>query len=165
MGRAALMFLLDTDVVAELRQGVRADALLVAWAAALTREHLFLSAISLLDLENAAAEQGRRDKAAGVRLLRWIDTQVVPAFEGRILPVDAAVVQRRRHIALADPRDALIAATAAVQGLTIATRRLPAFKAAKIKLVDPWKHAPDETDWRQANQAEPHWLKTLFVRA
>lgn len=156
------MFLLDTDVVAELRLGARADALVAAWARSVTREHFFVSTISLLDLEAAAA----RDKVHGPRLRRWIDDQLLPAFADRILPVDTAVVRRRRSIPLPDPRDALIAATALEQGLTVATRRPPAFKAAKVKLLDPWKQpAAEETDWRHANRGEPHWLKTLFVRA
>lgn len=160
------MFLLDTDVVAELRRGAQADGPPAEWAGGLTREHLFLSAVSLLDLENAAARHVTRDKAGGLRLQRWIDEQVLPAFDGRILPVDAAVVRRRRALALSDPRDALIAATALEQGLTIATRRLPAFKAAKVKLLDPWTYtAGEDTDWRHASRGEPHWLKTLFVRA
>ena len=156
------MFLLDTDVVAELRRGAQADAALAGWARSVTRDHLFISAVSLLDLESAAAYP--RDKAQGARLQRWIDEQVLPAFDGRILPVDAAVVRRRRGL-LPDPRDALVAATALVQGLTVATRRIAAFKPAKVKLFDPWAYkAEDETDWRHAHRDEPHWLKTLFAR-
>ena len=48
----------------------------------------------------------------------------------------------------------------------LATRRIAAFKAAKAKLIDPWQQAPaEDTDWRHADRGEPHWLKTLFVRA
>lgn len=159
------MFLVDTDVVVGLRLGARADPSLAAWASAAPREHLFLSAASLLDLEQAAARQAPRDKAQGLRLQRWIDEQVVPAFDGRILPVDVAVVRRRRAVALAEPRDALVAATALEAGLTIATRRGAAFKGAKIRTLDPWRHVvEDDTDWRRASLAEPHWLKSLFVR-
>lgn len=159
------MFLVDTDVVAALRLGARADPALVAWASAAPREHLFLSTISLLDLESAAARHVPREKAQAARLQRWIDEQVVPAFEGRILPVDLAITRRRRGVALAEPRDALIAATALEQGLTIATRRGAAFKGLKIRTLDPWRHVvEDDIDWRRASLAEPHWLKSLFVR-
>lgn len=160
------MYLLDTDVVIELQRGAQGDAAVTAWASGLTRDHLFLSAISLLDLENAAARPGVREKARMIRLQRWIDEQVVPAFAGRILPVDADVIARRRALRLGDPRDALIAASALQHGLTIATRRVAAFKATKLKLFDPWKYTSEEDlDWRQANRGEAHWLKTLFVRA
>ena len=157
------MFLLDTDVIAELRRGSGADAALAKWACTAPREQFFLSAVTLLDLEHAAAS---RDKPHALRLRRWIDEQVLPAFEGRVLPLDAAIVARRRAVTLSDPRDALIAATALDKGLTLATRRGAAFKPAKVRLIDPWSYAAeDDVDWRQASRNEPHWLKTLFVRA
>lgn len=160
------MFLLDSDVVAELRRGAQAEAAVAAWAGGLAPEQLFLSAVSLLDLEAAAIRRPPRERAQAVRLQRWIDEQVLPAFAGRIVPVDAAIIVRRRAVALPDPRDALIAATALDRGMTLATRRTGAFKSVKIKLIDPWHHvAGDDLDWRRASRSEPHWLKTLFVRA
>jgi predicted nucleic acid-binding protein len=160
------MFLLDTDVVAELRRGAQADAAVAAWAGSLAPEQLFLSAVSLFDLETAAARHAPREKAQTVRLQRWIDEQVLPAFAGRIVPLDAAIVGRRRSVTLSDPRDALVAATALDRGMTLATRRTAAFKSAKLKLIDPWQWtAEDDLDWRRASRSEPHWLKTLFVRA
>lgn len=166
MGREALMFLLDTDVVAELRRGAMADTAVAAWAGSLSPEQLFLSAVTLLDLENAASRDSAREKAQAARLQRWIDEQVLPAFAGRIVALDAAVIARRRTLAMSDPRDALVAATALERGMTLATRRSAAFKQAKVKLIDPWQYAPeDELDWRRASRSEPHWLKTLFVRA
>ncbi len=166
MGREALMFLLDTDVVAELRRGAKADTAVAAWAGSLSPEQLFLSTVTLLDLENAAARHNAREKAQAARLQRWIDEQVLPAFAGRIVALDAAVIARRRPLAMSDPRDALVAATALERGMTLATRRSAAFKQAKVKLIDPWQYSPeDELDWRRASRSEPHWLKTLFVRA
>lgn len=160
------MFLLDTDVMAELRRGAKADAPVAAWANALAPEQLFLSAVSLLDLETAAMRHAQREKAQALRLQRWIDEQVLPAFAGRIVALDAAIIGRRRTCAMSDPRDALIAATALERGMTLATRRVAAFKSGKVKLLDPWKYAPeDDADWRRASRSEPHWLKTLFVRA
>lgn len=160
------MFLLDTDVIAALRDSDQADPALIAWANGVTREHLFLSAVTLLDLENAAARPATRDKARAQRVQRWIDEKVLPAFAERIVPLDAAIVARRRTLALADPRDALIAATALEKGLTLATRRIAQFKAAKVKAFDPWHYAAtDDGDWRAASRSEPHWLKTLFVRS
>jgi predicted nucleic acid-binding protein len=160
------MFLLDTDVVAELRRGTQADAAVAAWAGSLAPEQLFLSAVSLFDLETAATRHAPREKAQTVRLQRWIDEQVLPAFAGRIVPLDAAIVGRRRSVTLSDPRDALVAATALDRGMTLATRRTAAFKSAKLKLIDPWQWtAEDDLDWRRASRGEPHWLKTLFVRA
>lgn len=164
------MYLLDTPIVLELRKARagHADSGLAAWAAGVARERLFLSAISLVELEGMAARTARGDKAAGAALRTWVDTQVVPAFEGHILPLDAAVARRRGQIAIADTRDALFAATAAEHGLTLVTDNRSAFKGARIRLFDPSGYRPDETedepDWRSAARNSPLWLRNLFVR-
>lgn len=164
------MYLLDTGVVLELRKAKtgRTDPGLASWAAGVPRQSLFLSALTLLELDAGAAAAGRKDKAAGAALRGWIDAQVLAAFEGRILPVDVAVVRRRAQLAYADARDGLIAATALEHGLTLATRTPAAFKAGRVKTFNPWGYAPDalddEADWGQAARTGPLWLKNLFVR-
>jgi predicted nucleic acid-binding protein len=164
------MFLLDTPVVLELRKAKagRTDAGLATWATGISRQNLFLSALSLLELENGAARTERQDKAGGAALRGWIADQVMPAFDGRILAVDAAVVRRRAQLAIADTRDALLAATAIEHGLTLVTRQTAAFKGGRVKLFNPWGYTPedeDDADWRQAARTGPVWLKNLFVRA
>lgn len=165
------MFLLDTPIVYELRKARAgtAEAGLTAWASGVARERLFLSAISLVELETSAAEAARRDKAAGAVLRGWIDEQLLPAFEGHVLPLDAAVARRRGQLALGDTRDALFAATALEHGLTLVTRNTAAFKGMRVKLFDPRGYTPDtaedEGDWRDAARTGPLWLKNLFVRA
>jgi predicted nucleic acid-binding protein len=123
--------------------------------------------LSLLELGNGAARIEKQDKAGAAALRGWIADQVTPAFEGRILAVDAAVVRRRAQLALADTRDALLAATAIEHGLTLVTRHTAAFKGARLKLFNPWGYTPedDDADWRQAARTGPVWLKNLFVRA
>lgn len=164
------MYLLDTPIVLELRtaRGGHAEAGLAAWAAGVARERLFLSAISLVELEAAAARTARSDKAGGAALRGWIDSQVLPAFEGHILPLDTAVARRRGQIPLADTRDALFAATALEHGLTLVTRNSAAFKGARLKLFDPRGYQPDavdeDGDWRAAARNGPLWLRSLFVR-
>jgi predicted nucleic acid-binding protein len=164
------MYLLDTDIVLELRHAKsgQADPGLVRWAAGVPRASLFISAISLLDLENAAVRLERKDKAAGLALRAWLDGQVAPAFDGRILPVDAAVVRRRVHVPQTDGREALLAATALEHGLTLVTRHVAAFKAGRVKVFNPWGYAPevlaDEEDWGQVAKAGSQWLRNIFVR-
>jgi predicted nucleic acid-binding protein len=164
------MYLLDTPIVFELRnaRAGQAEAGLAAWAADVARERLFLSAISLVELEAEAARVARGDKAAGAALRGWIDRQVLPAFEGHILPLDAAVARRRSQVPLADTRDALFAATALEHGLTLVTRKSAAFKGARIKLFDPKGYQRDSVDedgdWRAAARNGPLWLRSLFVR-
>lgn len=163
------MYLLDTDTVFELRNAKSGGAspALAAWASGVQRASLFISALTLLELESGAARVERADKAAGTALRTWLDAQVGPAFEGRILPVDAAVVRRRAHLTLPATRDALLAATALEHGLTLVTRDIAAFKAARVKLLNPWDYTPeaaDDEDWGQAAKSSSLWLRNIFVR-
>lgn len=164
------MYLLDTPVVLDLRKarGGEADEGLAAWAAGIARERLFLSAITLVELQGVAAKAARRDKAAGAALRGWIDEQVVPAFEGHILPLDAAVARRRGQLAITETRDALFAATALEHGLTLVTRNKAAFKGARVRIFDPAGYKPveavDDADWRSAARSGSLWLRNLFIR-
>lgn len=162
------MYLLDTPVIAELgkaRAG-HADAGLIAWAGGVPRHSMFMSVLSLVDLNAMAIETGRKDKLAGEAVAAWIAQQVLPTFEGRVLPVDVAVANRRAGLAYADNRDGLLAATALEHGLTLVTRSLAAFRSGRVKLFNPWGYSPeeDEGDWRQATRAGPQWFKNLFLR-
>ena len=165
------MYLLDTEIVLELRKARAGgtDPGLASWAAGVDRQDLFLSATTLIELDEAAARLARSDKAAGAALAAWIDGQVMTAFDGRILPVDATVARRRGQLALPEPRDALLAATALTHGLVLVTRTPAAFKAARVKTFNPWGWNPDaaeeDVDWRQAARTGPLWLRNLFVRA
>jgi toxin FitB len=140
------MFLFDSNVISELRRPEKADRNVVAWASALPEANVFICAISILEIEIGALRIARRDAAQGIVLRRWIDRQVLARFEGRILPIDAAVAQRCARLHVPDPRperDALIAATALVHGLTIATRNVRDFETAGVSLVNPWE--PEQT--------------------
>jgi predicted nucleic acid-binding protein len=164
------MYLLDTPIVLELRKARagETDAGLAAWASGVARERLFLSALSLVELGALADKAAQGDKSRGAALRAWIDDQVVPAFEGQILPLDTAVARRRNMLAVADTRDALFAATALEHGLTLVTRTPAAFKRARVRLFDPSGYEPDNVtqggDWRDAARSGPLWLRNLFVR-
>jgi predicted nucleic acid-binding protein len=135
------MFLLDTNVLSELRRRDRTDAKVAAWADSVQPSDLFLSAITILEIESGALIVERRDKAQGAQLRAWIDQKVLPAFAGRILPVDTAVAHRCARLRVPDPRaerDALIAATALVHRLTLATRNVADFEPMGVELFDPW---------------------------
>jgi toxin FitB len=135
------MFLLDTNVISELRRPDRADANVVAWAATISAASSFLSAISILEIELGALRVARKDAVQGAVLRAWIDEQILPRFEGRILAVDAAVAQRCTRLHIPDPRaerDALIAATAMVHGLTVVTRNVADFEPIDVALLNPW---------------------------
>ena len=163
------MFLLDTAIVVELRdaRGPVGDSALVAWAGSIPHQRLFLSAASLVDLERAASDAARAGRDFGAVWRNWIDGQLLPAFAGRILPIDAAVAQRRGQLPYTDLHDGLLAGTAIEHNLTLATSRTAAFKQGKVRLLDPRTQAdaPEPEDWREAARAGSAWLKTFFVRA
>lgn len=138
------MYLLDTNVVSELRKAKsgKADPNVVAWAQPIAVGSLFLSAITVLELELGVLLIERRDPAQGKVLRAWLDQSVLPAFEGRILPVDVEVARRCARMHVPDPRserDALIAATALVHGMTVVTRNVPDFSGLDLTLLDPWQ--------------------------
>jgi predicted nucleic acid-binding protein len=161
--------LLDTPVVVALRdaRSGRADPALSGWASGVAAQSLFISAITLHELEGVATRVSRKDRAAGASWRAWLDDQVTRAFDGRVLAIDAAIVRRAAALDYADQRDGLIAATALAHGLTLATLRPRAFKAGRVKIFDPSRHVADapEGDWRQASRAAPAWIKGLFVRS
>lgn len=140
------MFLLDTNVISELRRPERANRNVAAWAGSIPLASFFLSAISILEIEIAALRLARRDPAQGAVFRAWIDGQVLIRFEGRILPVDIAVAQRCARLHVPDPRserDALIAATALVHGLTMVTSNTAHFATAGVALLNPWDQSVD----------------------
>ena len=87
------MYLLDTNVVSELRKKAvgRADPAVLRWSETVTPAQLYLSAISILELELGVLQMERRDARQGAALRRWLNEAVLPAFDGRILAVDHPV--------------------------------------------------------------------------
>ena len=135
------MFVLDTNVVSEVRRPEKANPKVAAWALSLPLASFFLSAITVLELEIGALSIERKDRAQGLVLRSWLDNQVLPRFDGRIIPVDTAVAQRGARLHVPDPRaerDALIAATALVHGMTVVTRNTADFQTSGARLLDPW---------------------------
>lgn len=138
------MFMLDTNVVSELRK-VRfgkADSNVARWADSVDASSLYLSAITVLELETGVFQIERRDSKQGHMLRMWLDNYVLPEFSGRVLPIDTVVAQRCARLHVPDPRaqrDALIAATALVHGMTVVTRNVDDFKPTGVALLNPWK--------------------------
>lgn len=138
-----MSFLLDTNVVSELRRPARrADPRVRSWAASRRASDMYLSVITILEVELGIARLDRRDHAQAQRLQSWLDGQLLDAFTGRILPIDLAVARRAARLHVPDPqpeRDALIAATAAVRGLTVVTRNTKDFAALGVAVANPWE--------------------------
>lgn len=138
------MFLLDTNVVSELRKAKagKADKKVASWADGVPAATLFLSAITVQELEIGTLLAERRDPSQGAILRAWLEDHVLPAFADRILPVDTAVARRSATLHVPDPRpirDALIAATALVHQLTVVTRDVADFAPTGVRILDPWR--------------------------
>ena len=136
------MYVLDTNVVSELRKAKKADPAVRSWAQVLPAASLYLSAITILELEIGILLVERRDRKQGAVLRAWMDGHVLPAFAGRILAVDAAVALRCATLQAPSPRsdrDALIAATALVHGMTVVTRNISHFRPMGVVVVNPWE--------------------------
>ena len=137
------MFLLDTNVVSELRK-VRlgkANRHVAKWADSVDAADLFLSVITTQELEMGVLLAERRDPSQGAIFRAWLNGHVLPAFSGRVLPVDIAVAQRSARLHVPDPRpvrDALIAATALVHGMTVVTRNVADFEPTGVLILNPW---------------------------
>jgi toxin FitB len=144
------MFLLDTNVVSELRKARagRADKNVTAWASGASAASMFVSVITVQELEIGVLLAERRDPSQGKVLRRWLEQQVLPGFGERILPVDTTVARRSAALHVPDPRpvrDTLIAATALVHGLSVVTRDVADFAPTGAEIIDPWQAADGPT--------------------
>lgn len=141
------MFILDTNVVSELRKARhgRADPNVVSWADKVDAATLYISAITVLELEAGVLRIERRDPQQGAALRAWLDQQVLAEFKDRVLPIDTVVAQRCASLHVPDPhaeRDALIAVTALVHGMTVVTRNMADFASTGVAMIDPWRQNP-----------------------
>ena len=137
------MFLLDTNVISELRKvgDGRADARVTAWVSGRDASSFYISALTLMELEIGILRIERRDAVQGERLRTWMDRYVLPEFLERTLPVDAAVALRCARLHVPDPRaerDALIAATAIAHGMAVVTGNVVDFETTGAEVIDPW---------------------------
>ncbi|MBL8342651.1 MAG: type II toxin-antitoxin system VapC family toxin [Rubrivivax sp.] len=138
-----MTLLLDTNVVSELRRAKsgKADPAVIAWASAVPAGSLYISVITLLELEMGVLRIERRDGKQGTVMRQWLDGQVLPAFSGRVLPVDSAVALQCARLHVPDrlsERDAMIAATAMVHGMAVVTRNVADFQPSGVQLLNPW---------------------------
>jgi len=140
------MYILDTNVVSEIRK-IRlgkADKFVSQWSDSVNSAELYLSVITLQELEIGVLLAEYRDPTKGALLRGWLNKQVIPAFSGRILPVDTAVAIRSAKLHIPNPRpvrDGLIAATALVHGMTVVTRNISDFASCGVALINPWEYS------------------------
>lgn len=135
-----MKFLLDTNVVSELRKGPRADRKVAAWFAGLESGELFLSVLVVGEIRRGIERIRRRDPKSAQALDRWL-SGLSAGFEDRILPVDRRVAEEWGRMNVPDPvpvLDALMAATAKVHGLVLATRNVKDVASTGVRTVNPF---------------------------
>lgn len=138
------MFVLDTNIVSELRKvrSGKANPGVAAWAQQVPSAELFISAITIHELEHGVLLMERSDTAQGALLRAWLDQSVAAAFKSRVLAVDERVAKRAAALHVPDPapfRDAVITATALVYGMTVVTRDLKDFQRFdQLDVINPW---------------------------
>lgn len=140
------MFLLDTNVISELRKlgDGKANQRVAEWVSGRDASSFYISALTLMELEIGILRMERRDPGQGKRLRIWMEGHVLPEFEERTLPVDSAVALKCARLHVPDPRserDALIAATAMVHGMTVVTGNVVHFETTGADVIDPWAEA------------------------
>ena len=144
--RILVTYLLDTNVVSELRKvrAGKAHPSVAGWSQSIPASSLFISAVTVHELEVGVGLLERRDAVQGAILRTWLDGHVMPSFAGRCLVIDAAVARASARLHVPHPipfRDGLIAATALVHGLTVVTRNVADFAATGVSLINPWEDA------------------------
>ena len=137
------MYLLDTNVISELRKAGsnRANENVVGWAKLKSPTDLFISSITIFEIEMGILQLERRDAMQASIYKDWLDNKVMKAFKGRILAFDTNTALKCAQLHVPDPkseRDAMIASTALVHGLTMVTRNEKDFKHIDVKLINPW---------------------------
>jgi toxin FitB len=137
------MFLLDTNVISELRKvrSGKADPRVAAWSDSVDVVDLYLSVITVQELEIGVLLAERRDATQGGLLRAWFSSHVLPAFDGRVLAIDTEVALRSAGLHVPGPRpvrDGLIAATALVHGMQVVTRNTIDFEPAGVRTLNPW---------------------------
>jgi len=135
------MYLLDTNVISALRRPERLPPAVAQWADAMNADEFFISAISILEIEQGILAKARVDAATGEILRQWFEADVLIPFEDRIIPVDTEVALKCAALHVPDrqpERDGLIAATALVHAMTVVTRNVADFERTGVAILNPW---------------------------
>jgi hypothetical protein len=137
-----MSYLVDTNLLSELRKLRAADIGVRRWAAGVNAGDLYLSVVTVFEIQMRVLRLERKDHRQAKMLHAWLHSKVIPEFEGRILPIDMPEALRCAQLHVPDPcsfRDSLIAATALSHGMTVVTRDVKNFKPTGVSLLNPWE--------------------------
>ncbi len=135
-----MSYLLDTNVISELRKGDRADPAVSLWFAGLRDGEIYLSVLTIGEIRRGIESIRRRDVDSAAALDGWL-SRVLEAHLDRILPVDRPIAEEWGRMNVPNPLpviDGLLAATARVMGLTLATRNIGDVGPAGVDAIDPF---------------------------
>ena len=135
-----MSFLLDTNVVSELRRGATAHPRVVRWFDDRSARELYLSVVTVGEIRQGVEQLRARDEPQAVALDRWL-TGLVQFYEDRLLYVDGDVAEEWGRLRARRPApviDALLAATARVHDLTLVTRNTRDFRGLDVAVINPW---------------------------
>jgi predicted nucleic acid-binding protein len=135
-----LSYLLDTNVISELRKGERADPAVSAWFEGLADEEIFISVLTVGEIRRGIESIRRRDPDSAAALDGWL-ARIVESHFDRIIPVDRAVAEEWARLNVPDPLpvvDGLLAATAKVADLTLATRNVADIEGTDVAIFNPF---------------------------
>jgi toxin FitB len=133
-------YLIDTNVVSELRKRDRAHAHLRQWFDTVESHELFLSVVTIGELRRGIEVIGRRDSTAAAAIGRWLRT-LIEGFRDRVLPIDRSVAEEWGRLTAGpgiSPIDGLLAATARVHRLTLVTRNIKDVRHVDVHVVNPF---------------------------
>lgn len=135
------MYLLDTNVLSEFQKS-RPDEHVINWVGSVDPFNLYISVLTVMEIEIGILGLARRDEVRAMRLRNWLEASVLDSFEGRVLPISLEVCRRAAQTLVPNPKaeiDALIGGTASVHGLTVVTRNEKDFSPLGVALFNPWR--------------------------
>ena len=135
-----MSYLLDTNVISELRKGDRADPNVVVWFSGLADEEILLSVLTIGEIRRGIESIRLRDSDAAAALDGWLH-QLVAQHRDRILPIDQPIAGEWGRLNVPDPLpvvDGLLAATAKVRGLILATRNVKDIERTGARFINPF---------------------------
>lgn len=136
-----MKYLVDTNVLSEVRKGTRCNAAVGAWWASVTQDEVFISILTIGEIRKGIEKARRRDENFAASLEKWLSL-VTSYYRERIITIDLEIAEEWGRLNVPNPLpvvDGLIAATAKIKGLTVVTRNVRDMARTGIASLNPWR--------------------------